>query len=292
MMKKHLLTGLMLLLIGSPSWAQDQLLATSQGYQLKQSDLVPAISFLNFLIQGQVTQQELNYLLQMSVTEFQADPAAYLTQIQGFNQSIARAQGIADPIKLGEFRQKVIGEFFGAAQKVPANQLPAYLQVLFRHVPVVAFDSNTKVALTQLDLQASLLYVKELYALQGQQVSPQALEVWAQQLVAGFSQLDAATQNFLASGNIVLSIYRANVARMNQQQQQAMANQYSQQMTANNQGYTPSTSAAGKAMENWHNQQTFNIMQNMQNQSHVTMMNVIENMGGSDNYWTLEPTTY
>jgi hypothetical protein len=33
-------------------------------------------------------------------------------------------------------------------------------------------------------------------------------------------------------------------------------------------------------------------MQNMQNQSHVTAMNIIENMGGSDNYWTLEPAGY
>lgn len=289
-MKKYVLRGLLLFLILSPSYAQDQVLATSQGYQLRQSTLAPAINFLNFLIQGQITQDELNYLLQMSLTEFQANPQGFLNEMNGFNQSIAQAQGISDPIKLGEFRQKVIGEFFAAAQTVPQNQIPAYLQVLFRRAPVVAFDPKTKAALTQLDLQASLLYVQELYALQGQQVPPQMLETWAQQLVAGFTQLDQPTQNFLASGNIVLSIYRANVARMNQQQQQAMAQQYTQAAQNQGGGYTPATTASGKAMENWHNQQTFQIMQNMQNQSHVTMMNVIENMGGSDNYWTLEPS--
>lgn len=283
---------LILLLLLSPLQAQDQVLATSQGHQLKQSHLLPAFQFLAFLVQSELTQQEVTYLLQASVTEFQAQPVAYLQELSSFNQSIASAQGITNPLMLGEFRQKVIGEFFAAAQQVPQNQIPAYLQVLFQRCPVVAFDPKTKVALTQLDLQASMVYVQELHALQGQQIPNQTLEVMAQQLVAGFPQLDQQTQNFLASGNIVLAIYRANVARLTAQQQQAMAQQYSQQVSSNGGGYTPSTSAQGKAWENWHNQQTFQIMQNMQNQSHVTMMNVIENMGGSDNYWTLEPVSY
>ena len=285
-MRVSILVGLLALTLSFPVQAQDQILAQSQGYQLKQSDLLPAFNLLAFLVQGQLSTQELNYLTQASISEFQANPTGFLTEIQELNQSVMQAQTVSDPLKLGEFRYKLIGGFYGAAQKVPANQIPPYLQVLFRRAPVVAYDANTQVALTQLDLVAALTYLQELYALQGQQISPQMLQNWAQQIAGGFTQLPPQMQNFLASGNIVLSIYRANVARMNQQQQQTMAQQYTQQA----QPYQPATTAAGKAMENWHNQQTMNIMQDMMNSNHVTMMNVIENMGGSDNYWTLEPS--
>lgn len=285
-MRIRVFAALLALSMAVPAVAQDQVLAAGQGYQLRQSDLMPAFSLLAFLVQGQLTPQEVNYLTQASITQFQQNPAAFLGEIRGLNQSISQAQMLTDPLKLGEFRHQVIGEFYGTAQKVPANQIPPYFQVLFRRVPVVAFDPKTRVALTQLDLMASLTYLQELYALQGQQIGPQVLQAWAQQIAAGFGQLPRDTQNFIASGNIVLSIYRANVARMNQQQQQTMAQQYTQQA----QPYRPATTAAGKSMENWHNQQTFNIMQDMINSNHVTMMNVIENMGGSDNYWTLEPS--
>jgi hypothetical protein len=282
----------------SPALAQDQVLAQSQGYQLKESDLVPAIYFLNFLVQGQISQQEMVYLAQSSATEFQQNPAAFMNELQTLNQSIARAQTVTDPLKLGEFRQTIIGEFFAAAQNVPQQQMPAMLQVLFKNAPVLAFDPNTKVALTTQDLQASMLYLQELYSYQGQNLDQQQVNQMAYQLAQNFQQLDRPTQNFLASGCVVLAVFRANIAKMNQAQQQALAQSY-QQQNANyqpsyqpQQAYQPSTSAAGKQWENWHNQQSMQIMQDTMNQNHVTMMNVIENMGGSDNYWTLEPVNY
>ncbi|MCA9797603.1 MAG: hypothetical protein KC910_37590, partial [Candidatus Eremiobacteraeota bacterium] len=120
-MKKHLVGALAALILLSPAQAQDQVLAAGQGYQLKQSDLVPAMNLLAFLVQGQLEPQEVNYLVQAAVTEFQASPAAYLGQLRSLNGSIAQAQGISDPLKLGEFRYKLIGEFYAAAQRVPAN---------------------------------------------------------------------------------------------------------------------------------------------------------------------------
>lgn len=304
MKRKILALVSLVLLCGGPALAQDNLLAQSQGYELRESHLVPAVNLLNFLAQGQITQEELNYLVQSSVAEFQTNPVAFLTEIQQLNQAVAKAQTVTDPLMLGKFRYTLIGEFFASAQQVPANQMPAFFQVLFRHANVVAFDPNTKVPLTEADLLGSLTYVQELGAYQGRQIIPQELNQMAQQLAANFGQLDAQTQNFLASGMVVLNVFRANVQQMNQQQQAQMQQAYQQQAyqqpqqayypqgTGGQGAYQPATSYEAKQWENYHNQQTFQIMQDTMNQNHVTMMNVIEGMGGSDNYWTLEPTTW
>lgn len=294
MVKRFILMLVLALVSFNPAVAQDNVLANSQGYQLRESHLVPTLQFLNFLVQDQINQQELTYLVQSSVQQFQQNPQGFLTELQTMNQSIARAQTIQDPLMLGEFRQKVIGEFYAASQQVPANQIPPLLQVLFRRMPVVAYDPNTKAALTQSDLQCAMHYLKELYQYQGQAIPDQTLIQMGNSLAQNFTQLDPKTQNFLASGGIVLTIFRTNVARMNQAQQQSLAQSYQQQQAAYSQPSTSggSTSVAAKQWENWHNQQSFKIMQDTMNQNHVTMMNVIENMGGSDNYWTLEPTNY
>ena len=84
---------------------------------------IPAMNLLAFLVQGQLEPQEVNYLVQAAVTEFQASPAAYLGQLRSLNGSIAQAQGISDPLKLGEFRYKLIGEFYAAISR--ARFMPA-----------------------------------------------------------------------------------------------------------------------------------------------------------------------
>lgn len=287
-MKRVLVTLLLALVTLVPCSAQDSVLSQSQGYQLNESHLVPGISFLNFLIQDQVTQQELSYLVQSSIQQFQANPAVFMQEIQGLNQSVMQAQAIRDPMMLAEFRQKVLAEFYGAATQVPANQIPPYLQILFKRVPVVAYDAQRKVVLTQPDLQAAMAYVQELHAYQGQNVPMETLNQMAYQLSSNFTQLDSQSQILLSNGTLVLAIFRANVQRMNQAQQQAMAQNYQQTQAYSNTG----SSVATKQWENWHNQQALNIYQETMNQNHVTMMNVINNMGGSDDYWTLEPVNY
>ncbi|MCA9779808.1 MAG: hypothetical protein KC800_23935, partial [Candidatus Eremiobacteraeota bacterium] len=116
----------------------------------------------------------------------------------------------------------------------------------------------------------------------------ETLNQMAYQLSSNFTQLDSQSQILLSNGTLVLAIFRANVQRMNQAQQQAMAQNYQQTQAYSNTG----SSVATKQWENWHNQQALNIYQETMNQNHVTMMNVINNMGGSDDYWTLEPVNY
>jgi hypothetical protein len=293
-MKLKIVTLLLVFLAtASSGLAQDRMLGQSQGYQLNESHLVPSVGLLNFLIQGQVSQQELQYLVQACVQEFQTNPPAFMQGLQGLNNSIAQAQNINDPMMLAEFRQKLLGEFYGAASQLPANQIPPYIQILFQRVPVVAYDANRKVVLTQTDLQAAMLYVQELHAYQGQNVTMEQLNTMAYQLSNNFSQLDAQNQTMLANGSLVLAIFRANVAQMNQAQLQQNYQQNYQQAYNSAPAYSSSgNSAAAQQMDNWHNQQTMKIYQDTMNQNHVTMMNVINNMGGSDDYWTLEPVNY
>ena len=44
--------------------------------------------------------------------------------------------------------------------------------------------------------------------------------------------------------------------------------------------------------ENMANQNLFNMMNNMSLQNHATMLNTIENFGGTGNYWEVTDTLY
>lgn len=273
---KHVLAllGLLFFLVATPGLAQDPVIATSQGHQLRQSHLMPPLELLQFLCQSELTSQEVEAVAMELRSEFLNSPAALLQSVKDLEAALTTAQGTNDPMLLGQFRQELIWEFYQIAQSPEGES--TYLKVLFDKAPVVALDPNTKVALTRPDLIACLAYFKALNDYRGTEVPEGQLLQAAEEVQAGFGQLDAETQKIMASGTVLLSVLQGNMASMSESQQSEVKSHY-RTTTGGPPGLTrgaPLTAAESLARDSLSNTQS--------------MMSSLKEAGGTEDYWKLQ----
>ena len=265
----------------SPVPAQNQVIATSQGYQLTEDDLRPALELLVFLAQSDLTQSEIEYIVGEAIQEFQASPTPLLESLNELNQVLSGAELTNDPILLGEVRQKLIAEFYKMAQATPAGEMPAYMSVLFRKAPVVAYDPQTEVALTRPDLDASVAFLKLLNDYEeGNKLSPQEMAMAGQELVSGFTQLDEDVQKLLASGTIMNTILQSNLKTMTPEQKTNLTSHY-----RTTTGGPPTRTRGGG--EEAPSMEAAQILSKQGMNNTKSMMESLKASGGSDDYWKM-----
>ena len=272
-MKTRLLSSLLLLLLALPAWAQ--VLSTSGGYQLTSNDIEPALKLLTFLVQEDLSEYERNRVIQESVDEFQSDPSGTLQRLRELASSVQLVHSKNDPLVLGEFRQRMLSEFYRMTQSTPENEMPAFLSILNRRAPVVAYDPNTDVALTEKDLIACLNYMQKMNALQGENVSNQDLLLAGQEVIDSFTQIDPETQKMLASGTLLISLYQGNMNRMSSQQQNEVKSHYRTTV-----GGPPTGTTRGPEQP-----EIVKTLAQSGLRNHEGMMESLRESGGTTNYW-------
>lgn len=273
-MKRSLLLLALFLFLPCPALSQDPTLATSPGYELKQSHLMPALELLVFLAQADLEEAEALSIIEEAKAEFLAGPAAFIQSMNDLSSAMDKAKTINDPTVLGQFRQLLIAEFYKMAQS-PDNASSAYIRTLFNKAPVVAYDPQTGVALTQPDLIASLVYLQALNAQRGTQIPDEQMLMAGEEIKSGFGQLDAETQQLMASGTILLTVFQGNMQNMSQEQQSNVTSHYRTTV-----GGPPRVTRGGKPEEAALESLT---VEGIKNSS--SMLNSIKAAGGSEDYW-------
>ena len=236
---------------------------------------MPALELLVFLAQSDLDEEEALSILEEAKAEFSGGPADFIQSMNDLSSAMDKAKAINDPTVLGQFRQLLIAEFYKMAQS-PDNASSAYIGTLFRKAPVVAYDPRTGVALTQPDLMASLVYLQALNAQGGTQIPDEQMLVAGEEIISGFGQLDAETQQLVASGTILLTVFQGNMNSMSQEQQANVTSHYRTTV-----GGPPRVTRGSKpevaAMESL-------TLEGIKNSS--SMLNSIKAAGGSEDYWT------
>jgi len=254
---------------------QNRVLATSQGYELTTQDLQPVVQLLSFLIQGELTPQEIRSLQQEAVIEFRSGPVELMQSFAEIRAAVQTVVSKNDPLILGDFRQQLIGEFYKTSQSDP-QQASAFLRILNQRAPVVAYDAHTGVALTQQDLVACLGYLRQLSVEDGDQVSDQDVMDAAKQVITGFSKIDPETQKMLASGTILVSLYDSNIQKLSSQQKTQLTSHYRQTVGG------PPTAIRTRGPE----PSAFDKLSRSGLENHAVMMKSLEDVGGSTQYWS------
>jgi hypothetical protein len=269
----------LLLTLALPCLGQDRVLATSQGYQLTQSSLQPALQLLTFLIQGELTPQESQAVIDESVAEFQGGPAELMQSLQDITDAVQLVESKNDPLVLGDFRQKLIAEFYKTSSTTPANEKSAFIKILEARAPIVAYDPKTGVVLTQNDLVACLAYMGKLSMMEGEEVTEQDLVEAAEEVITGFSQIDPETQKLLASGTILVNLYDSNIQQMSPQQKTTLTSHYRQTV-----GGPPKLTTRGSAEPPKPN--ALQALSSNGLRNHEAMMKSLDDSGGSSQYWS------
>ncbi len=134
----------------------------------------------------------------------------------------------------------------------------------------LAADSRNKVLLLASDLDGACAYLSFLRQSQGGAPwSAQETQQFRSQVSQNFSALPDETKGFLLGGQIFWSLISQNLQRLSQQRQAEVQQQIARQQQA------PMSMDA------------YQTLSNMSRAQHMTTMNILENMGGSGDYWEM-----
>jgi len=276
-----------------------RVLLESGGRRMTADHIDTAVGVIQFIIGQEITAAEKTELLESAKKEFPIDPAEWLRQVDGLKQALVRLRQIQDPVMIGMGRQMLIAEYYKVTRNLKPQDIPLLLQVVYRYVRVMAFDEANMLALTDKDIEAMIAYMEFNNQMSGvpRTFSRAEREAFSRELVAKFPGLPLEQKQFLCSANFVWKLVEANYRQFSAAQQAQFQTGYSQAQAGHYR--TDADSAAfsrmsveeqraylqRKARENMANQNMFTMMNNVSTQTHATMLNTIENFGGTGNYW-------
>ncbi len=274
------------------------LLAEAQGLQLTSAHVKTAVGIVQFVIGQQIKPGEVDELTQSSIPEFKTDPQEFTRQIQGLQQSLNTMQSLQDPLQIGTLRQMLIAEFHKATLPMAETDKPLLIRIINRYVKVMAYDATNNLALTDADISAMIDYVQFSNQLSGMQYTftEAEREQYSQQLINDFAAAPLQQKQFLCSASLAWTLVKANWDNMNSMQRNQVQQNYAGTLNTQNQqtssGNVTQYDIDKLRRENMAQQNMFNMMNNMSLQNHATMLNTIENFGGTGNYWEVTNSLY
>ena len=183
------------------------------------------------------------------------------------------------------------------------EQKPLMIRVINRYIKVLAYDQRNNLILTNRDVDGYINYVAFNSELAGQKilVNNAVRNSVAQQLISNFVSMHLSQKQMLSSASLIWQLTEWNWKRLNQAQKNQYIMAYRKQIAGNfrqssqgpgygQQQWTPPQNKSKKSLSQMRadfnaKQNMFKMMQNMNTNSHALSLNIIENIGGTGNYW-------
>ncbi|MEL6612270.1 MAG: hypothetical protein AAFQ53_09265 [Bacteroidota bacterium] len=275
----------------TPASSGGQALAQKNGRALTEGDVELAVQLLNFMIGQPITRQERREIKQFALGEFDKDPQAYLADVADLREAMTQILSLSDPIAVGGMRQALVGAFHTLAEGM--DETPRFVTVLRRYVQVVGQDPANNLTLTSWDVDGMVNLTALTAEANGAAMSEQAKAEYRAYLIQAFPTMPLAEKQQLSSAGITWDLVATNLAAFTAQQQQALQAQMQQQAQA---------AYGAQPIPDWSSQlqgqdvdpATWAQLSQMSQGMHASMMNGIEAMGGSSNYWEvreIDPAT-
>ena len=273
------------------------------GFQLFQGHVDTGIGLTEFILGHRVQESERNELHNRLLVDFEAEPEYVINQLTSIDQSLRQLATLTDPVKIGMARQQLFAALYLATFQIPEDQKPLIIQVLNRHIKVLAMDQANQLVLTDKDVTGMLSYLAFLSQCQGNpvQLTSDNKKTFTDDLVQSFASMPIEQKQILCCGSLIWKTIETNWNQMNTTQQmqfQQSMNQNLAAQPAHQPMQFPAQSAnSGKSLIDMQaefnaRQNMYQMMSNMSLESHATSLNIIENIGGTGNYWEVTDKPY
>ncbi len=282
-------------------------LAQKDGHTLTDTQFHYGLGILQFIIGQSVTPTEVNQLKAKLLEEFNQQPAAVLNQLNGLGQSLQKVRAVSDPATIGVTRQALYTALYQATAAMREDQKPLLIQVMNRYIKALAMDAANGLILTNKDVDGMINYLAFNSQLAGQKVNltRSLRDSVTAELVKNFPAMALQQKQLLCSASLLWQVLETNWSRLSAAQKQQYKNAYLAQMQQTAAAQSPASYNTGQQYNNTGSgsqtgskkslidqqaefqarQNMFTMMNNMNLQSHATSLNIIENMGGTGNYW-------
>lgn len=285
----------------------NRVIAEKGEYKLIHGNLRTGIDLTQFIIGHKVKDSEIRALKQKLIQEFNTTPAQIVNEINGIALSMQKVYNATDPYRIGRVRQQLFAAFYKATRYMREDQKPLMIQVINRYIKVLAYDERNNLVLTNRDVDGYMNYMIFNSELAGQKIDANyaVRRAVSAQLVSNFNSMALGQKQMLASASLIWQLTEWNWKRLNQAQKNqylmAYRNRISNNFRKSTQGasygqkWKPPRGNHKKSISQMRRefnakQNMFRMMQNMNTNSHALSLNIIENIGGTGNYW--EVTDY
>jgi len=279
-----------------------RVIAEKGGFKLTHGHLRTGIDLTQFIVGQKIKDSEVRELKQKLVEEFNTAPSQILNQLNGIGSSMDKVYSSTDPYKIGLVRQALFAAFYKVTRHMREDQKPLMIQMIKRYIKVLAYDEVNNLVLTNRDVNGYINYIAFNSELAGQKVlvNNAVRNSVTHQLLANFGSMQLSQKQMLTSASLIWQLMEANWKRLNNNQKTQYVNAYRNQIANRfrqtsqgagyNQQFTPPKNSSGKSLSQRRRdfnakQNMFRMMQNMNTNSHALSLNIIENIGGTGNYW-------
>ncbi|MEZ5306712.1 MAG: hypothetical protein R2684_06140 [Pyrinomonadaceae bacterium] len=271
--------------------AQRSVLATSGGKQLKEDHVQVYVNLLQFIIGQKIKAAEATQIRNESIREFNEDPKKYLDEVGQWEGVLNRLRQTTDPVQIADGRMMFVREFYKFTQNTPANDLPATIKIFNRYVQVLHYDTKTQLVLTNKDIDAVLSYIDFSRQMAGMtRLGAVEKKNFKTYLPQYYAQLPAQYQAAFALMPIVWEVIDGQWKRLTPAQRKQATAQFQaqnvQQQVPQYQQQTP-TGAYQNQQQMQQQAQMYQTLSNMSRSSHMTTMNILENIGDGGGYWKM-----
>jgi len=290
------------------------IISQKNNFILREGHFRHAINLIQFIIGGKIKNSEIKELKQALLKEFQTSQQIVIKELTNIGNSMQRVYQSTDAIIIGRVRQELFSAFHKATRQMTETQKPLLIRVIHRYITVLAFDEKNNLILTNRDIDGYINYVFFNNQLSGNniQLSKSVKDSIRKNLITKFSSMPVNQKQILASSSLIWELMNGNWQRLSPAQKEQYKRAYQTRVSSqfknrnpvnpqtawnnyskrNNQNNTNISKKPGSKKSLLEMQRDFNakqnmyrMMSNMNTQSHVTSLNIIENMGGSPNYW-------
>ncbi|RLD60260.1 MAG: hypothetical protein DRJ05_05010 [Bacteroidetes bacterium] len=302
-------------------------LATSNAYNYTEGHFNKALRFLEFILGTQISESEKQQGLKESIAEFNMAPLQSIQQVEQVDLQMQQLYQLTDPVQIALARSMMLYQLFAASSNM--QEIPFMIQLMNKYTPMLAYDSDNMLVFTEPDFQGYLKMAQLNAQATGQnlQYSEEEVQQLRAYLSEQFNFISLEQKQSMCTMAVMAEYSTASYNQMPAEQQTAWQNQmlnqqaYQYQSNQSNsmedafqQGYNLQQEQnanyevewpAGvntKAEKQAHLQQmrsnmnsnaaSFGIMNDVMMNNHATMMNSIENYGGTGNYWEVKYDDY
>jgi len=284
-----------------------RVLANKNNIVLRYSDFMHGIDLVQFIIGGKIKPTEIEELRVKLIEEFNAQPSYILNQLSGIGNAMKKVKILTNPLQIGAVRQELFATFYKSTKNMNEAQKPLLIQVINRYIKVLAYDDVNKLILTNGDIDGYINCFAFNSRLAGRkfQLTKSLRNQIKNKLVNNFYSMDMKQKQVLASSSLIWDLLYANWSRMTQAQRQQYVTAYRAKLGNNyNNSYKQQANKGGSG-NSWNSQKKSNskkslaqmrsemyakqnmykMMSDMNMRSHALSLNIIENIGGTGNYW-------
>lgn len=278
--------------------ASARILARKSGQTLTSSHIDTGIDLIQFIIGQSILPEEAKELEDQSIAEFKIDPDYFLKEIGSLARSLDTIRAMTDPVRIGLTRQQLFAALYQATHQVCEADKPLMIQVMNRYINVLAHDPANNLVLTDKDAIGMMKYLAFNSELLGQPVVlTEALQQsMRSEIIKNFYIQPLEQKQLLCSASLIWQLLEVNWNRITPAQKEQYKAAFQAQFSPLFQSEINSQSspAAGqnrstsdKMREYQARQHMMSMMNDMNMNTHALSLNIIENIGGTGNYWSV-----